>query len=376
MLKRFLLLFAFLLFLYVAHAFLNPIPKRHFERGFRPSYGVSYSFEQALWYGLDPRKSYVDLLRDFEFDWVRLPFFWDQMAPLRSQASQRQAQQSYEFNERFDDLRFAIEEAKKRDVEVIIALGAKTPYFPEYHWPHNIAQQVKFGEKISIDHPVADQILAIDRKVVETLAQYDNIIFWQVENEPLIGNVNRLKIDLSLIAAEVAVVRSTDPKKRPVILNHAATGFWDNSWKELLSILKPGDVFSVNAFFKTKGKDIFNAEIFDREIHIAWPNHLVWPVHSWFPLSPNFESIKKEVEANGNSLWILEMQAEPYLNVIEQADDPLLSYKAEDIAKAEHFLRSHKIEAVGFWGAHFWQYREKKGDDGWIRTVGKIVNRD
>lgn len=373
MLKRVLFFIFLLLLIFILNAFLNPIPKKNTVAGFKPTYGVTYSFEQAGWYGLDGRKAYIDLLSNYNFDWIRLPFFWDQMVEIETE--EQRDREIKDIKLKIDDLKFAVEEAEKRGIKVIIALGAKTPYFPEYHWPKEISSQVAFGERIDIDHPVADDILEIDKKAVEALSVYDNISHWQVENEPLIGNVNKWKIDPALVAKEVEVVRSTDFKKRPVILNHAATGFYDTSWHELLSILKPGDVFAVNAFFKTKGTDIFNAQVFGREIHILWPDHLVWPVHSWGIFSPNFESIKKKVEKNGNAFWILEMQAEPYIKKLNEADDPFLSFRPDDIFDADSYLRSFEIESIGLWGVHFWQYQKMNGNSQWLDVVSKILAR-
>src|SRR3989344_7193040 len=203
LIRAFLLIF-FTAFVFIITAFLDPIPTRPTKTVNRPMYGISYSFEQAGWYGLDPRKDYVRMLEEFKFDWVRLPFFWNQMV-----------NRDGSFNKNFDDLKFAIDEAQKRNIKVIVAIGAKTPYFPEYHWPDEIESKVKFGEVIGADHEVADDILAIDEKVVQELSAFDNIIYWQVENEPLVGNVNKWKIDPSLVSKEVDVVRESDTKPRP-----------------------------------------------------------------------------------------------------------------------------------------------------------------
>jgi len=371
--KRILIVFFVLLLILLSRAFANPIPERNFDPNFKPTYGISYSFEQASWYGLNPREDFVKLLDEFKFSWVRLPFFWDQsVIGTGSMTGTKSAKSNDDMDLR--DLKWAIEEAGKRNIRVIIALGVKTPYFPEYHWPKEVSRKVKFGELITSDHPVAADILAIDTKVVEELSVYDNIAYWQVENEPLVGNVNKWKIDSSLLAAEVEVVRTTDSKKRPIILNHAATGFYDNSWKKLLPILKLGDVFAVNAFFKTKGTDLVSVKIFGREIHILWPDHLAWPVHSWLVFSPNYQTIKETVEANGNKLWIMEMQSEPYIKKIEQADDPFLTFTPQDIIAGNNFLKSYQIESIGLWGAHFWQYQQKKGNPAWVDTAKSVVN--
>src|SRR3989344_8034392 len=162
MIIRVFLLIFFTVFVFIIAAFLNPIPTRPIKTADRPIYGVSYSFEQAGWYGLDPRKDFIQMLEEFKFDWVRLPFFWNQMV-----------NKDGSFNKNFEDLKFAIGEAQKHNVKVIVAIGAKTPYFPEYHWPGEIESQVKFGEVIGFDHEVADDILAIDKKVVQELSAFD-----------------------------------------------------------------------------------------------------------------------------------------------------------------------------------------------------------
>ena len=104
MLKRALFFIFLLLLIFIFNAFLNPIPKRKTIEGFRPAYGVSYSFEQAGWYGIDPRQGYIDLISNYQFDWVRVPFFWNQSRLRSSGASDGQV--TDELN--LEDLKFSI----------------------------------------------------------------------------------------------------------------------------------------------------------------------------------------------------------------------------------------------------------------------------
>lgn len=354
---RFFLIFVLVFIAYVASAFANPFPPRKSSGQATNSrdvkYGVSWSFEQAGWYGLDPRGSYVRLLDETKFDWVRLAYFWDQG--------------------NIDDLRFGIGEAKKRNIKVIIVMGAKTPYYPEYHFPDKISKQVKFGNTISADHPIARDLLASDKKLVTELSDYVNIIFWQVENEPFLANVNNWRIDKSLISAEVDAVRGADPMHRPIILNHVGPSAFDKRYRDLLDILKPGDVLGVNAYFKTQGINLFAFSIFGYEIRIPWPKWFVWPVQSWVFLSPDFNKLRDEVESKGLSLWVLEMQAEPYIRVRPDADPGSWFYKPEDIRLADDFLKAYGISSVGLWGAPFWVYRESIGDRAWIDAVRRLT---
>ena len=359
---RALFFISFLFLVIIFNAFLNPFPKINVPEGFRPIYGVSYSFEQAGWYGLDPRTSYVNLLDQVKVDWVRMSFFWDQMTDS-----------SGNFNKNFDDLKRAVGEANKRKVKVIIALGVKTPYYPEYHLPKDIAGQIKFGETINLSHPISAKILDADKKVVEALSHLDNIMAWQVENEPFLANINNWKVDKDLLTAEVEVVRGADTRNRPVILTSVAPTLFDSSYKSLYKILKPGDILGVNAYFKTQGVNLFSFSFFVKEVNVGWPNWLDWPVQSWIGFSVNFGKLRQEANQRDIKLWVLEMQSEPYIRTLDEAKKNL-AYKPEDILKADRYLKSSMVESVGLWGAPFWQYRQKNADSSWIETVQNLVN--
>ena len=355
------ILFFLILTIYILNAFLNPIPKRNIIEGQVTKYGTSYSFEQAKWYGINPREGFVKLISEIKFDWVRLPFFWDQMSDPSG-------------NLQINDLRFAIEEADKRNIQVIVALGAKAPFYPEYHIPDTLKPKLRFGQTISADHPIAADILEIDKKVVKELSIYKNISHWQIENEPFLANVNGWKMDSDLLKAEVDVVRSADSLDRPIILNHVGPSFIDNKWKKLLPLLKPGDVLGVNAYFKTQGIYLYEGIIFGQSFKISWPRWFSWPVQSWMFLSPDFERIRKEIEARGMEFWVLEMQAEPYIRMLADASKNQPFYKSNDISKAQRYLVASGVKSIGFWGANFWQYRQKHGDSTWIDAVKLIVN--
>ena len=67
------------------------------------------------------------------------------------------------------------------------------------------------------------------------------------------------------------------------------------------------------------------------------------------------------------------MQAEPYIRTLDDAKRNL-AYNASDILKADRYLKSSRVDYVGFWGAHFWQYRQKNADSSWIETVQSLIN--
>lgn len=363
MIKRVILLVFFLLVLFILNAFLNPIPKKKTLEGFKPSYGVTYSFEQAGWYGLNPRMTYIKLLDEVGLEWVRLPFFWDQMVD-----------EGGNFNKNFDDLKFAVLEAEKRNIKVVVAMGAKTPYYPEYHLPESTKARLVSGNKIGINHPIAQDVLMIDRRVVEELSKYSSISHWQIENEPFTPGGNGWTVDLSLIAEELNTVRAADSKKRPIILSHVGPAVFDLRWKMLLAILEDGDVLGVNAYFKTQAPHLVSLNTLGKHLTLPWPKDFSWPVQSWGVFSPNFEGIKKEAAKKGVDLWVLEMQAEPYIRTLEDARRVEFVFSTIDVIGASDFLRDSRIESVGLWGAPFWMFRDSAGDSSWLTAIKSLVN--
>ncbi len=357
MLKRAVLLLVLIFFCYVLNAFLNPYPKKIVPLGFRPQYGFSYSFEQARWYGYDGRAAFTKLLDEAKFDWVRLPFFWNEMS-------------DEEGNLKVDDLDFAVSEAKKRNVKVIIALGAKVPFYPEFHLPSSESSKLHFGDNINVDSAISFDLLTIDGKVVSHFSKYDNVFYWQIENEPFLPNVNKYRIDKSLIAREIKIVRDYDPKKRPVILTSDGPTVFNSRWKDLFPLLNRGDAFGTNAYFKTQGTYLASFSKFN----ISWPKGFYWPVQSWYLLSPNFDGIDHYAKKRGVDFWVMEMQAEPYIRTLDDAGRNQFTFSANDIVNADNFLKNSRISNVGFWGANFWIYREKLGDNSWMSAVKDIVN--
>jgi len=365
MVKRIIFALTVILILYIANAFLFPFPSRNLAEGFKPEYGFSYSFERANWFGLDAKKAYLDILGSAKFKWVRLPFFWDRMV--------RVSGDSWEFTDEFEDLKFAISEAKKRDVGVIVVIGAKTPYYPEFHIPAREANKLKFGQVIDSGNPIVSDLLKVDEMVVRELSVFDNIIYWQVENEPYLPNVNNWKIDKSLLLLEIAQVKKADPYGRPIILNHVGPTVFDSRWKSLTALLSNKDAFGVNAYFKTQGTYLLSLDIFGKPVRIPWPGTFGWPVQSWIFLSPNFYNLARDDALVNRDLWVLEMQAEPYTRVPADADRRQ-AFKASDISLANKYLVNSRIKFVGLWGAEFWEYRKLKGDSSWVDAVSQIVN--
>ena len=72
-----------------------------------------------------------------------------------------------------------IEEAGKRNVELILVIGRKLPRWPECHAPF-WADKLPEPEK-------QEKILAVMRKEIERYKDTENLYLWQVDNEPFLA---------------------------------------------------------------------------------------------------------------------------------------------------------------------------------------------
>ena len=75
-----------------------------------------------------------------------------------------------------DGLVQLIEEAEKRGVKIILAVGRRLPRWPECHLPDWL--------KHESDEVQKENMLPMLKEVVTHYKDYESIVAWQVENEP------------------------------------------------------------------------------------------------------------------------------------------------------------------------------------------------
>lgn len=176
-----------------------------FSNGHKPILGVTFSKSYAKQLDLDWRQTYLAILDDLQVKNLRLVAQWDEIEP--------------QFNEYyFADLDWQITEAAKREAQVILAIGRRTPRWPECHdplWLKDLPEQKILQEQ-----------LQMIQKTVEHFKQYDNVSMWQVENEPFLTIFGQCPvIPLEQVKKEIALVKSLD--LRPVMVTDSGElSYW------------------------------------------------------------------------------------------------------------------------------------------------------
>ena len=130
-----------------------------------PVYGVTFSKKFAQQMNLDWKEVYLAMLDDLKVKYVRIPTYWEDIEPEKDQ---------YDFS----DIDWQLEQAKARNVKVILVLGRRQPRWPECHDPKWVELETK--------DEVREEILEMITKVINRYKYYDIIEMWQVENEPFL----------------------------------------------------------------------------------------------------------------------------------------------------------------------------------------------
>ncbi|MEK7118704.1 MAG: endo-1,4-beta-xylanase, partial [Patescibacteria group bacterium] len=124
------------------------------------SYGVTFSKPYAEELGLSWKEIFISTLDELQVKKLRLVAYWPMIEPENENFS-------------FTDLDFQMNEAKKRNANVILAIGRRLPRWPECHIP-DWAKNLMWEDQ-------KKEILTYLTEVVERYKSYENLTYWQVE---------------------------------------------------------------------------------------------------------------------------------------------------------------------------------------------------
>jgi hypothetical protein len=297
-------------------------------------YGITFSKKQAEELGLDWQEAYIAIF-DLGAKKMRLPAYWSEIEPTSGQFG-------------WDDLDWQLEQARKRGVEVILAVGGRLPRWPECHfpdWAENLTKEQR-----------EQKILEYIEKVVLRYIGEDSIVAWQVENEPFLSHFGDCpEFSSKFLDKEIALVRSFDD--RPIVLTDSGE----------LSIWMPAarraDIFGTTMYRDTYSK------VFKRYIH--------------YPIRPGFFRFKKNIAAffTHPEKWIvIELQAEPwgpipYQNLSKEERGRTMDL--EKFRKIIEFSSQTGFKEFYLWGAEWWYWEKTvNGDESLWNEAKKLFVTD
>ncbi|MDA3839496.1 MAG: cellulase family glycosylhydrolase [Patescibacteria group bacterium] len=279
-------------------------------------YGLTFSQKQAIDLGLDWKELFVAMLDDLGVKNLRLSAYWNEIESINN-------------NFYWDDLDWQIEEASKRDAQIILAVGGRLPRWPECHIP-------SWAESLSKDKRETETLSYIEL-TIKRYKDNKNIVAWQIENEPFLSNFGECPdIDPAFLDREIELVRSID-SRQIVVTDSGELSVW-------VPAAKRADIFGTTMYRKTYSNLL--------QAYVS------------YPIEPSFFRVKRnlaKIFARPDKWIVIELQAEPwgpqpfqYLSPEERART--MDY--DKFVEMMEFSRQTGFEEFYLWGVEWW-YWEK-----------------
>lgn len=313
--KKIIVLGVFLLIFFVSWFMLN-----FFESARNPAtkLGVSFDPEYAGSLHIDPVEAFRVLLDDWRFRYFRLSLPWDKVESVRG---------TFDFSE----MDYFIAEAMKRDAKVMLAVGNKTPRWPECHHPLWVASLSS-----------AEFHTALGNYLSAAVEHYRNnpaVEMWQVENEPFLKFGDCIRLTPEQLRSEIALVKRLDPIHPVLVADSGELTLWNVT-------AKAGDLFGMTMY------------------RVVWNQYLGYWSYDWLP--PAFYRFKLWLAGRSlQSSFIVELQAEPWaqggsldkMSIEEQN-------KSMDLPRLQKNLNYASRVGAGrvyLWGGEWWVWLAKNG---------------
>lgn len=300
------------------------------------SYGVSFSQYYSDQLGLSWKDVFVSTLDELRVRKLRLAAYWPMIEPARG-----------DFH--FADLDFQIDEARRRNASVILAVGRRLPRWPECHVP-DWAKGLPWVDQ-------KKEILSYLEEVVLRYRSYDNLKFWQIENEPFLSvfaKENCGSLDEAFLHEEITLVKQLDPERPVLITDSGNLGLWYGAWR--------------------------SGEIFGTSVYLYLWNPTLGEVRSFY--LPSFYKIKKNLMAllyGPKPSLLIELSLEPWL-LVPTISAPLATQidrmstdkfnEVVDFAKGTGFAEQY------LWGVEWWYFMKGKGHPEYVEKAKEIFSQN
>lgn len=298
---------------------IHPKPAKHI------TWGINFSQKYATDLDMDWKAAYLKILDDLKPKTARLVIYWDQTEPTKG-------------NYLYSDMLWQLDEAKKRDIKVIMTIGRKVLRYPECHEPT--------WWLTSADSDLKEQaLLDYIANTVNQLKGYDNIIMWQVENEPTYPFGECQKQYKETVQKEVELVSKLD--SRPVLIQDSGEG---GSWRPFYLM---GDYLGISMYRRTWFN--FYKEVTGISFYVQYPiAHWAYKVKAVLTAVP------------ADKIIVTELQGEPWGPVInskltkEEADKTMSHQQFIDTIS---YAQKSGFSDIYFWGPEWWLWeKEVRGD--------------
>lgn len=283
--------------------------------------GVTFSLRYSRDIGLDWRENYTAILDDLGVKKIRIPVYWDLVEKEKDK---------YDFS----DIDWQLEEAQKRNAEVILVIGQKVPRWPECYTPKWIgenSQEVRKNEELK-----DKEVLEFMEEIVKRYKNNSTVKYWQIENEPFLafGDCPRPTVGAEMLDKEIDLVRSIDPNREILITDSGELSMW-------IPAAKRADVFGTTMY-----RNVYKE---------GWGYYV-------YPIGPRFFIAKRwliEKLANQKKAIVVELQGEPWVagwTTNQPLEEQFKSMDQEKLRENIIYAQKSGFDTIYIWGVEWWYW--------------------
>lgn len=290
--------------------------------------GMTFSYRYAESLGLNWQETYGALLDEIGVRKMRIPVYWDLVEQERG---------IYDYTA----VDWQLAEAKKRDAEVILAVGLKVPRWPECHMP-------KWAEES--DTVRQEGLLHFIEKTVERYKNDESVVKWQVENEPFLRFGICPKFDVNFLEEEIALVKRLDPSRPILLTDSGELSLWYGAASR-------GDEFGTTLY-----RNIYSKKVGG---------------YFEYPVGPNFFRFKEgmvRLFSDQEHFSVIELQAEPWASgwiANAPLEEQFLTMSEGRLRENVYYARQVGFRDIYLWGGEWWYWMKVKKDYPAVWETGK-----
>jgi len=274
--------------------------------------GVTFSKRYAEDIGLNWKEAYLAMLDDLKIRKIRIPVYWDLAEPEEGK---------YDFS----DVDWQLEEAGKRNAEIILAIGQKVPRWPECAIP----AWANAGDQ--------KRKVALIKFIDTTIKRYKDepaIKYWQVENEPFLPFGICPKLDVNLLDSELNLVRAENTGKPIIVTDSGELSLW-------IRAASRADVFGTTMY---------------RTIYKQGLGYFDYPIG---PRFFQFKALLNKLFAHQENNVVIELQAEPWISGYTTNEPLAEQFKSMNPGKLRNnvsFAKKVGFPEIYLWGVEWWYW--------------------
>lgn len=311
--------------------------------------GTTFAAGYCRYLGLDPKKTLDEIIK-LDLNPVRIGIYWEEVETKPG-----------EFN--FSNFDWITEKLTEAKIDIILAIGAKTPRWPEFHLPDFIKKKYDFKEKEKINSLSFFQDVRLYLKTI--LNHYKNILaikYIQVENEPFEPfGPDKWTIHPDFLAKEIDLVKTLT--KKPLICTNGG--------------MDPVPVWlaSLNGKYQRLETCLAqNVDYIGLDVYPVIPQEVLGKFYYFRTNQSHWNKlaqIKKQIESSGKKAWITELQAEPWEPEPMDTKNHLGNSSCNPELVKDYLKKAQEIgfEVILLWGAEFWLACVKDKNSTWLKII-------